>query len=65
MPGSDTSLNDSTNPVSGDTGAVCTAFNSQTAGNKISYGIVLAAGTVTARTFMSVWTKSSVSASNF
>ena len=43
----------------------CTKIDSPVAPNSISYDITLGGGAVSARTFMSVWTKSTVSADNF
>ena len=65
MPLSYKNLDDTVLILSTDTGCICTAFNSPVANIPISYSINLLGGAVTARTFMSVWTKNSVSASNF
>lgn len=61
-------LDDGVEPSSIDTaqnGPICTVLNSPVAAITISYGVILGGGPVTARTFMSVWTKNSVAATNF
>ena len=65
MPTSTNYLDDGVIGDSTDTNLICMVLNSPVANIPISYGINLFGGPVTARTFMSVWSKTSVSAANF